>query len=270
MSMEPIPASPQHCATCGATGFGKFCSECGAPLGDAASSARHLLRADAIDTIGLDRRILSTLRDLLLHPVRIVSAYMRGDRRLYLPPLKLFLTLGGLYMLALSFVQPQRWDIDSLRRMGVRQQDAAVIQEKIRAEGLTIELFNERFQSRMNATAPVITALALLPMVLLLRLLDRRRPWAEHFMFMLGASNCVWLVSLLIVPTAYISLALHQVLLILGMYIYLGIAFCALYPGRTRVRTAMRFALFAVTDLTMSLILSMVLMLVVYASIFLF
>lgn len=270
MSTEPVSTSPMRCAKCGATGYGKFCSECGAPLGDTATSARHLLRDDAIETIGLDRRIVSTLRDLLLHPVRIVSAYMRGDRRSYLPPFKLFFTLGGLYMIALSFVQPQRWDVESLRRVGVREKDAVVVQEQIRKSGLTLDLFNERFQSRMNATAPVITALALLPMVVLLRLFDRRRPWAEHFMFMLGASNCVWLVSLLILPTAYLSLELYQFLLLVGMYTYLGIVFCALYAGRTRVSTAGRFLVFAVADFLMSVLMSLILIAVVYASIFLF
>lgn len=270
MSSEPIAAPPRVCPSCGATGQGKFCAGCGAPLEGSAAASRQLLRDDAIETIGLDRRILSTIRDLLLHPVRVVSAYMRGDRRLYLPPVSLFFTLGGLYMLALSFVQPQRWDVDSLRRLGVRPQDAVAIEQQIRARGLTVELFNERFQSRMNTVAPVITALALLPMVVLLRLMDRRRSWTEHFMFMLGASNAVWLASLVVLPLALASLPLYQVLLLAVMYAYLGIAFFALYPGRTRSRTGLRFAVFAVADLIVSMVASTILMAGVYASVLLF
>jgi hypothetical protein len=82
-------------------GSGKFCSECGTSF-EIASTPRALLREDAAETIGLDRRLRSTLVDLLRHPVRIVSAYVRGDRSRYIPPFKLFFTLGGLYMLRIS------------------------------------------------------------------------------------------------------------------------------------------------------------------------
>lgn len=269
--MESRVNADRVCETCGATGAGKFCAECGTPFAaDAAEAAdaRRLLRADAADTVGVDRRIIATFRDLLLHPVRIIGSYLRGERR-YLPPLKVFFTLGGLYMLALSFVQPYRFDAGTLRERGVREVDAVRMEAKIRERGMPLELFNERFESRLNTLGPIATALALLPMVVLLRLFDRRRSWHDHLIFMLGASNAVWLASLLVLPLALLSTALHQLVLFLAMYVYLGIAFFAFYPGGTRLRTTLRFAVFAIVDLVVSMLLGTALMVAVYASVLL-
>jgi hypothetical protein len=228
------------------------------------------LRVDAADTIGFDRRLIATLRDLLVHPVRIVGAYMTADRRRYLPPLKLFLSLGGAYMLALSLVQPFQFDAPSLRRMGVREQDAIRIEQKLQQRGIPVEVFNERFQSRMNTVVPVLTALALLPLVPILRAFDRRRAWTQHFMFILAASNGVWLYGLLLLPLALASVRLHQIIIVFPLYLYLGVVFFPHYRAATTPRTAGRFAIFAVADLVVSIVLSTVLFALVYVSVFLF
>ena len=95
--------APPRCGACGAGAAGRFCGECGAALADGGAGAVRALRADAVDTIGFDRRLIATLRDLLVHPVRIVGAYMTEDRRRYLPPLKLFVALGDVSMVRLLF-----------------------------------------------------------------------------------------------------------------------------------------------------------------------
>jgi hypothetical protein len=100
-------------------GSGKFCSECGTSF-EIASTPRALLREDAAETIGLDRRLRSTLVDLLRHPVRIVSAYVRGDRSRYIPPFKLFFTLGGLYMLRDQRSRPERDHVDRAHDRSLR------------------------------------------------------------------------------------------------------------------------------------------------------
>ena len=260
----------RRCPACGADGAGRFCSECGAALVEGGAGVGRVLREDAVDLIGFDRRLIATLKDLLIHPVRIVGAHMAGDRRRYLPPLKLFVALGGVYMLALSLVQPYKFDAPSLRRMGVREQDAVRIEQKLQQRGIPVEVFNERFESRMNTVVPLLTALALLPLVPLLRAFDRRRAWAEHFMFILSASNGVWLYSLLLLPLALVSVRFHQLIIVFPLYVYLGVVFFAHFRAATTLRTTGRFAIFALTDFAVSIVLSTILFAFVYLSVLLF
>jgi hypothetical protein len=133
-SNASAPADHRQCPACGITGAGRFCSECGAALADGGAVVGRALRDDAAEIIGFDRRLFATLRDLLADPVRIVGAHMAGDRRRYLPPLRLFVALGGVYMVALSFVQPFQFDAPSLRRMGVRERDAVRIERSFSSE----------------------------------------------------------------------------------------------------------------------------------------
>jgi hypothetical protein len=231
------------------------------------AGTRQALRDDAVEVVGFDRRLWATLRDLLIHPVRISRAYLSEHRRRYLPPLKLFLALGGIYMVALSIVQPYRFDAPSLRRMGVREQDAVRIEQKVRSRGIDAELFNERFEARMNTMAPIATALALLPLVPLLRVFDRRRPWADHLLLILAASNGVWLYGLLLLPLARVSVPLHQGVIMLALYGYLGVVFFAHYRAATLLRTVGRFAVFAGVDLALSVLVSTVVFVLVYLSV---
>jgi Protein of unknown function (DUF3667) len=257
------------CAACGTAGTGRFCGDCGAPLLQEPLAVGRALRAEAADVLGFDRRLIATVRDLLMHPVRIVTACMSGDRRMYLPPLKLFLALAGLYMLGLSIVQPYDFDPAGMRTMGVDQAAAARIDARIRKSGMNVDLFTDRFQARMNAVVPVVTALALLPMVVMLKLLNRSGAWSEHLMFLLVASNGIWLVSLLLLPIAFANVRLHQIVALIVLYGYLGWVFFALYRARTRLGTSARFAVFLVVDLLLSVALSAVLFWIVYESVFL-
>jgi hypothetical protein len=212
----------------------------------AAPATGHLLRDDLVDSIGWDARFLRTLRDLLLHPARIVAAQMAGSRGRYLPPVKLFFALAALYMFGLSLVQPFNFD----RIFGETAKSPAGIRlvEKIHGRGLTMDQVNERFQSRMNTVAPIAIAVALLPLVLILRGIDRRRPWHQHLMFLVAASNVCWVVGLLVLPVALLGDKAHAAVLLVAMYAVFGYLFWKFYPGRSRTRTAVRTGLFLIAD----------------------
>ncbi len=102
--------------------------------------------------------------------------------------------------------------------------------------GLTEATANARFQERSNAVTPLVTALALVPMAMILGLLQRDRPRRDHFTFLLVMSNAVWLVSLPLLPISVVSETAAGTALFAGRYLYLGIGYFATYGARNRAR----------------------------------
>ena len=258
------------CAHCGATGASRFCGECGRPLVAAPAGpagVRDLVRETAAEALGLDRRILASLRDLLLHPGRLAVAHIEGRDAGYVSPLKLFLFLGGIYMLCLSWIQPNSFEQAELMRTGVNPARAANLQRVLAEHGLTIAEANERFQGRMNAVTPIITALSLVPLAMFLGVLHRGRPMRDHLTYLLVGSNSVWLLSLLGLPLAPVSRPIYTTVMLIGMYVYLGIGFFAVYPG-PRNRSVPRFAAFAIVDFLITSVVGVLLAALVFASIF--
>jgi hypothetical protein len=227
----------------------------------------QLVRDTAVEVVGFDRRLWSTLRDLILRPAQVVLAHLGARAHDYVHPLRLFLFLGGLYMLLLSWVQPFTFSPDTLRQSGLSEERAAELTALMARHGLTVEVVDARYQDRMNATVPLTTALALVPMALLLGLMHRGRPFREHLTFLLVMSNAVWLLSLLILPLAPVNRALHGLAATVLVYIYLGIGYFAVYGSESRARTAGRFALFAIVDLIVSALLGLLLGIAVFVSV---
>jgi hypothetical protein len=198
-------ATRQTCAGCGAAGSGRFCAECGQARSGQPSSARELLRAEAAEAISVDHRLWATLRDLLLHPVQATREYVAGSKR-YLPPLRLFVTLTGLYMLGLSFA-PTYTNLQAARPM------AASLRQRLAAQGLPAQVIAERRDARVQTTSPLLVGLSLLSSLPVLALVKRRRPWQEHLVFLFASANAIWLWTFLSMP-----------LLVLGYWVHYGVA----------------------------------------------
>ena len=258
--------SPVTCAHCGAAGTGRFCGECGRPLVTSAAASALLLREDAKEALGLDARIASTLRDLLIHPVRITRAWVTGDRSRYVPAIKVLFTLGAAYMLALSIVNPYSFDPRDLAAAGFDATTADQIASIVQKSGVDPQLVAERFQSRMNTTAPLIIALALFPMVGVLKLLRRHEGWYQHFVFMVGFSNVVWLAVLLMLPIAVWNPKVYGLVVLGVSYIYLGVGYFSFYREPTRLKTASKFIAFAVADFVVTNVVQLPVMWLIFLS----
>jgi hypothetical protein len=94
----PEPA----CRDCGAVLVGRYCHECGDDSRPARRDARALVE-DALDNVfSFTRAALPTVRDLALHPARLLIALRDGDRRRYLSPFKLYATATVVFFLFLG------------------------------------------------------------------------------------------------------------------------------------------------------------------------
>jgi Protein of unknown function (DUF3667) len=250
MSTEADSVSVRACPRCGAVGSARFCGECGVALHAATGDARTMLREDVIESLGFDRRLLRTLRDLLLHPVRITQAVMEGTGARYLPPLRLSVTLASLYVVLLFVARPAEYSFSGqLRRAATQGRTAGKYQKMLEKRAISPELADERYQSRTVATLPAVTVLSLLPLVPVLRLLNRRRSWHQHFLFLLAFSNIVFVYGLLAVPLFAISIKAFTALLSVALYPVFAVVFWKIYPGRSRTRTVLAFVTVGLVNL---------------------
>jgi hypothetical protein len=233
---------------------------------DAAPAAGPgLLRETVAEVLGVEHGLWGTLRDLLVRPVKVFYAYLYGNDDGYVRPLKLFFLLAGAYMLLLSVVRPINVDLGALLQQSPEL--GRRVAELMARRGITQAVLEERMQGRMNTTTPLVIALSLLPMALLLKAMRRDRPYADHVMFLLTFSNCVWLVSLLSVPLMLVASTAATVAVQLVAYAYIGVGFFSFYRARTRALTALKFAGYVLADLAVTYTVGLLLLAAVMLSV---
>ncbi len=90
MTEEPVGTQLQ-CQNCGARLIGPYCHHCGQEARPAVRFFGSLVVEFLRETISLDSRVMRTLLALLGRPGFLTNAYLRGQRKRYVPPLRLFL-----------------------------------------------------------------------------------------------------------------------------------------------------------------------------------
>ncbi|MEQ9462030.1 MAG: DUF3667 domain-containing protein, partial [Haliea sp.] len=90
MREEPVGTQLQ-CQNCGAHLAGPYCHHCGQEARPAVLFFGTLALEFLRETISLDSRVMRTLLALLGRPGLLTNAYLRGQRKRYVPPLRLFL-----------------------------------------------------------------------------------------------------------------------------------------------------------------------------------
>jgi hypothetical protein len=94
---EPVTATP-HCATCGTQLAGQFCHQCGEKnLRPDDFSVRGYVTDVVQQVTSLDFKLLRSFKTLLFRPGQLTREFALGRRRLYTPPLTLFLMANVLY-----------------------------------------------------------------------------------------------------------------------------------------------------------------------------
>ena len=278
VSTPTADLAPRICPGCGASGTTRFCGECGHALTlGAAPPIRELVREGAAEIIGFDRRLLATIRDLLVRPARVVAEQIAGRGGAYVHPLKLFLSLAGLYMVCLAWFQPFSFEAVSaatdspyevsLTEVVLGARTPAELRAVFAEHGLTEAEADERFQGRMNAATPLATVLALVPLALLLGVLYRDRPRRDHWTFLLVVSNAIWVASLIVLPLILVSRAAGIIATYVAVYGYLAVGFFGVYQGPTRLGVTWRFAVVLVADVVITAIVDLILAAGILASV---
>ncbi len=185
-----------RCPSCATPFRGLYCHVCGEKkLTREDRTVRHFL-ADAVGTLtNLDGTFWRTFKLLLLKPGALTAAYVRGERRPYLSPFKVFVLCNLVYF----FVQPFTGytgfvtDLYSQRLRQPYSEAAGIeahVQQRLGAATLTPEgyaaryaRYAERFDARSSAYARSLILL-LIPLVALgLLAVLPRHLFADHVVF---------------------------------------------------------------------------------------
>jgi hypothetical protein len=115
-----------RCPNCDTPAPGRYCPACGQAQHERHRSVRSIVD-DALDSfLGWDGKIPVTLWLLVRRPGMLTAEYVAGRRMRYLPPLRLYLTLSAVLVLAFQFARPRMRDLqvtmagDARPRAGAR------------------------------------------------------------------------------------------------------------------------------------------------------
>ena len=96
---------PAHrCHNCGAAAPGKYCPECGQETRLKLPTVRELMRDAAGRLVAIDGRLWRTLYLLLLRPGMLTTEYLRGRRKRYVRPARLFFVMSLLLFAIIRLV----------------------------------------------------------------------------------------------------------------------------------------------------------------------
>jgi hypothetical protein len=91
-----------RCRNCGAAAPGRYCPDCGQETTEHLPTAREFVHEFVLHYFAAEGRLWRTLGALVLHPGKLTIEYLRGRKRAYVLPLRLYLTVSVVYFLLLQ------------------------------------------------------------------------------------------------------------------------------------------------------------------------
>jgi hypothetical protein len=90
----------RECASCGKEFETHFCPNCGERrLTDKDYSAFSLINDFVVDVFNIENKFWRTLRTFIIRPAKYVDEYIKGARKKFISPIKLFLIANAWYFL---------------------------------------------------------------------------------------------------------------------------------------------------------------------------
>lgn len=89
----------QKCISCNETFEGNFCNNCGNPRAIARIDRNHLLEEFDDYFLHIEKGILFTIKELLIHPGNTIHDFLKGNRIKYYKPIPFLILISGIYAL---------------------------------------------------------------------------------------------------------------------------------------------------------------------------
>lgn len=242
----PVPAA---CENCGTALQGRYCHACGQPAEPAPTSVRAFVRQAAADLTNLDSRILRTLGLLLARPGRLTREYLDGRRIRYSKPLQLYLGAAAAFFFVNAYRPFLNFDprtgvvTSSLSAAGVSARLDDEARASLAAQGVSLEVFGERFESAVTGYLPALLVGLVLIFGVMLRLFfpRQRRGLVEHAVFALHWSAFYLLLMIVdrLLPQQGAAQGALNIAILAVSAVYLGLAIRHVY-GQSWLATALK------------------------------
>lgn len=154
------------CLNCDAVVSGNYCHHCGQETRTHAPSFAEFAHEFIGHYVALEGRLWGTFTRLLFRPGLLTIEYMRGRRKRYVEPLRVYLTLSILFFALLKFsgADPAEFDQPAASKASAQAAVAAEkkvegIREKMVAQGRTTNAQGEveELEDRFRQKAPLLT-----------------------------------------------------------------------------------------------------------------
>lgn len=201
-----------ECPDCGQVRQSRFCPQCGEePLRPNDLTLHDLAIKLGQSVSSVDGKAVKTFRTLLLDPGRLTVAHVRGQRRPYLGPLKVFLIANALFFAAQSATHSNI--LSSTLQSHLTQQDwkevaARMVAAHLQANHLALAQYEPAFDTAVVLYAKSLIILMVLALTPVLGVVFWRshRPIGVHIVFALHVYAFVLLLFCLSLGIAEISL----------------------------------------------------------------
>jgi hypothetical protein len=172
------------CTNCGGASS-DYCVRCGERQpGHHDLSVAHFAHDVVHEFVHLDSKLFRTLRDIVAKPGFLAAEYFAGRKSRYIPPLRLFLTLFALQFLAFTFYQPAAvYTIASMKKLDTAGALTRLIDKRAAKLHLTREEAEERIDERWHKNYSLLQLLNIAGVAVVLKVLHRKRYFAEHLVF---------------------------------------------------------------------------------------
>ena len=263
-------AQTPSCQNCGAVVSGRFCAACGQKHPQERFTVRALLHSAYEHTFEFDRGFFFTLRELFLHPARVIREYVSGRRSIYANPVKyLAIWLGISTLLMTMFVDPEKLTLQAQRQIIQDPVSAPVRKQSPRMRQMQADISDIQRQLFQNPQFIYALLVPLLSVFTALLLRGSGFNYAEHLVFntYLMAQNIVLYVPFYplyrLLPNH--MMVVSEITLLLSVLYFAGVA-GVVFRHKSRLAVFVR-AFFAYVFAYAALMLVGVLVGVLYAAI---
>lgn len=203
VDVEPAIPEPAACTNCGFEKVDTFCARCGEKQPDHHDvTVGHFFHELLHELLHVDSKLCRTLRVVVTRPGELTAEYFGGRKTRYVRPLRLFITLFALQLIAYTVYQPVAvYSVSNLIKMNPNPNAAKAFTKLAARKKVTVDQVIEKIDAKWQKNMSLLQLFNLLGAALVLKILYRsKRHFGEHLVFSAHYLAFSYIYSLLIWP----------------------------------------------------------------------